>query len=339
MGSDMTLRHYLFAVMLGSLVCASTGCTAPIGSLPASATLQSSSPYFGRGSVSDGISFAFTTIDDQADPTFNEILGLNNEAKLAGFYGNGTTGHPNRGYTVYRPYQPNNFKNDNYPGSVETQVTCVNNKKTFAGFYVDRKGRTFGFAQIAGIWTSYKDPHARGGNPEVTELLGVNDSRVGVGFYKDSYGIDHAFQLNMVTGGFQDIRPPGADESVATGITGRGDIVGYLKSSSQTIGFLLRQGEFTELSYPRATETKFLGVTAHDEIVGSYIGNGATHGFLLTEPLFKNKRAWQKIDEPNAAETTVVTGINIHDDLVGYYVDGSGNTNGFLAMPAAPRDR
>ncbi len=48
----------------------------------------------------------FTTLDDQADPTFNQLLGINDEGKIAGYFGSGTppTVHPNKGYTLNFPY-------------------------------------------------------------------------------------------------------------------------------------------------------------------------------------------------------------------------------------------
>jgi hypothetical protein len=48
----------------------------------------------------------FMTLDDQADPTFNQLLGVNNEGVIAGYFGSGTppTVHPNNGYTLSPPY-------------------------------------------------------------------------------------------------------------------------------------------------------------------------------------------------------------------------------------------
>ena len=47
----------------------------------------------------------FTTINDPKDPTFNQLLGINNEGKIAGYFGSGMTDgqgvfHPNKGYTL-----------------------------------------------------------------------------------------------------------------------------------------------------------------------------------------------------------------------------------------------
>src|SRR5579875_2812451 len=43
--------------------------------------------------------YAFHTIDNQRDPTFNQLLGINNAGVIAGYYGSGQTVggtlHPN----------------------------------------------------------------------------------------------------------------------------------------------------------------------------------------------------------------------------------------------------
>ena len=327
----LRLERWIAAATLTVVGGALTGCSSTTSSA------VPTTPAAPTSEVRSTLSFTFTTIDDQTDPTFNEVLGLNNEGKLAGFYGNGSAGHPNRGYVVYHPYGQNNFRNVNYPSAADTQVTSVNNKKAVAGFYVDGNGSTFGFVYTGGIWSSYEDPHAAKGKGSVTEIFAINDASLAVGFYKDKSGKRNAFEVNVPMGTYQGIRPPGGNNAVATGITGRGDVAGYMTNASGvTVGFLLRQGAYTRFSYPAATSTKFLGVTVHDQIVGSYVDSaGATHGFLLINPL-EESISWQPIDEPNAAGLTVTTGINQHDQIVGYYVGGSGNTNGFLATPASP---
>ena len=88
----------------------------------------------------DQVRFKFQDITNSNDPTFNQELGINNSGIIAGYFGSGAAGHPNKGYTVVRPYKTQlDFTNVNFPGSVQTQVTGINNRSEF-GFDGDFRG-------------------------------------------------------------------------------------------------------------------------------------------------------------------------------------------------------
>src|SRR5258707_15713958 len=75
------------------------------------------------------VRFKFRDITNANDPTFNQELGINNARVIAGYFGSGAAGHPNKGYTVVRPYNTQlDFTNENFPGSVQTQVIGINNR-------------------------------------------------------------------------------------------------------------------------------------------------------------------------------------------------------------------
>jgi hypothetical protein len=54
--------------------------------------------------VTASASYAFRTLDDPADVTFNQLLGINNRGVIAGYFGSGAAGHPNKGYLLRPPY-------------------------------------------------------------------------------------------------------------------------------------------------------------------------------------------------------------------------------------------
>jgi probable HAF family extracellular repeat protein len=276
-------------------------------------------------------SYTFKTLNDNADPTFNQLLGINNSGVIAGYFGSGASGHPNKGYTLVSPYGQGNYTNENFPGSVQTQVTGLNNLGDTVGFWVNGTGKNLGFVEWNGVFTSYKNPNTGAGT--VNQLLGINDKGIAVGFYTDANGVNHAYKLNQSTGKFSAIVPPGSKNgAAATGINDNGDIVGFLTASDGTTvaGFLYKGGHYTEFDFPNSTNTTPFGVNIKDQIVGSYVdSNGAMHGFLLSSPL--NNAHWKSIDDPNGIGTTVVNGLNDNAQLVGFYVDGAGNTDGFLA--------
>jgi hypothetical protein len=274
-------------------------------------------------------SYRFQKINDNNDPTFNQLLGINDHSVIAGYFGSGANGHPNKGYTITAPYGQNNHKNENFPGSVQTQVTAINNHGDTAGFWVDGHGNNFGFIAWHGVFTSYQNPNTGAGT--VNQLLGLNDNGIAVGFYTDASGVNHAYELNQNNGHFSQIVPPGGSNAVATGINDRGDVVGFFTASNSSVVSFLRTGKtFTEFDYPNSTNTTALGVNASDQIVGVYVDSSTKmHGFLLSSPLHQAK--WQSIDDPKGVGTTTINGLNDQAQLVGFYVDAAGNTDGFLA--------
>jgi hypothetical protein len=286
--------------------------------------------------VPNGVTLAFSTIDDADDPSFNELLGINNEGKASGYYGDGSAGHPSIGYVVYPPYLQLSFRNEEYPGASGTVVTSLNNKHQFAGYYADNGGAIFGFIQTNGLWSKYRHPGAKGRGSK-TELLGINDLGYAVGIYSAASAAG-AFELDEATAHFSAVTPgKSASKVQATGINGAGDICGYYTTATgKIVGFLLRQGTYHVFSYPGSSDTRALGITLQDRIVGSYFASGVRHAFLLTDPL-RQGGTWESFDDPSAVGKTVATSINVHNDVVGYYVDASGNTNGFVAVPLLAR--
>jgi hypothetical protein len=282
--------------------------------------------------------YSFQTIDDPANPG-TRILGINNQGKLVGSYGSGTGSDPYVGLVVHPPYQAKNFFKEIYPYAIDTVVTCLSNTKIIAGWYEESGGQIFGFTESGNIFSSYKNPHTRGLALQETEILGIMDQGLAVGFWQDDSGVDHAFELNLTTAKFAGISPPGAVSAAATGINGKDDVVGWLiNSDKQYEGWLLKGGHYTEFAYANGTQTKPSAINWSDDIVGSYVdAHGNTHGFVLTDAL--TNPVWAQIDEPNATGYTAIGSVNNYHTLVGYYEDSTGAVNGFLATfnSAKPR--
>ncbi len=335
------VRPIFVATILGFLILLMAACGS-VTLTPTSATTLSNS-------LSDSHpqnTYHFTTLNNNNDPTFNQLLGINDHGVIAGYFGSGAivngTLHPNKGYTLSHPYGQNNYTNENFPDSVQTQVVAINNDGNTAGFWVDANGNNFGFIKWEGHFTSYQDPNTGVSNGvKINQLLGLNDHGIAVGFYTDNKGNDHAYQLDRKTGQFTIIRmksfSSSAVSAMATGINDNGDIVGTFTDGNGVMhGFLVKGNTHQAFDYTgtaNVTATMFLGINIHDQIVGAYtVGTGTTaqtHGFLLSNPL--RNAHWQSIDDPNGIGTTTINGINDNANLVGFYVDGNGNTDGMLA--------
>src|SRR5689334_15600688 len=101
-------RRIVAAVTAGAAV-AGTSLTACMLGAPALAT---------TGTGGSPVSYGFRTLGDGADPTFNQLLGINNDGTIAGYFGSGAAGHPNKGYLLLPPHGHGSYQNENFPGSV-----------------------------------------------------------------------------------------------------------------------------------------------------------------------------------------------------------------------------
>lgn len=178
--------------------------------------------------------YTFQTLDKNTDPTFNELLGINNAGLLVGFYGSGSALNPSKGYTLASPYGQANYTNENFPASAQTQVTGLNNSGTGlnVGFWADSVGDTFGFVDQNGTFTTVSNPSS----PNTNTLLGVNDNNVAVGFYTDSSGNAHPYLYNIGAASYLTINLPGsfnATSAVATGVNNSGVVSGYYPDTIQ----------------------------------------------------------------------------------------------------------
>lgn len=287
-------------------------------------------------------SYAFKTVDDPGDVTFNQLLGINGKGIIAGYFGSGAAGHPNKGYRISQD-AITDFVNENFPGAVQTQVIAVNDADVTVGFFstmnnANNMNANAGFYRVDGSYHSVAFPTHDNASPSVNQLLGVNDSDLAVGFYTDSQGNNHGYDYSIKTRIFRDISVSGegATSVTATGIDNRGDIVGFFTGTGGEQDAFLRSsgGKQTILAYPGASMTQAFGVNDHGEVVGTYTtgsGNSAqTFGFTWTA-----SGSFKTVSDPSGVGTTTVNGVNDQGDLVGFYMDAAGNTDGMLATPSS----
>jgi hypothetical protein len=319
-------------VLSWTLVLASTSPQAAKGHpAPASspARLARSSPAAG---------YSFRTVDE-ADQTFNRLLGINNLGHVVGGFGSGAAGHPHGGYLVRPPYGQPRYQNIDVPGSVQTQLTGLNDAGIQVGFWSAQNNASeadndVGFYLRAGSFSSVSFPTSDNASPPVNQLLGVNDNGIAVGCYADSQGHHHGYRYDIATGSFTAVTVPGATSGTAAAINNAGGVAGFFTSpKGVTSGFFLGAGgRLIILHAPGAATTRALGVNDSGEVVGDYrLGKGAgavTHGFTWTR-----RHGFTTVDDPRGVGTTTINGINNAGDLVGFYIDGAGHTEGLLATP------
>ena len=164
-------------------------------------------------SASNATSYRFATHDNTRDLTFNQLLGINDEGVIAGYFGSGAQGHPNKGYLLLPPYGQGSYVNENFPGSVQTQVTGLNNRGVTVGFWssmntASMTNNNFGFVESGGHFRNADFPTGSPASPPVDQLLGVNDNDVAVGFYTDANGSNHGYEYSINTSRFSTVVDP-----------------------------------------------------------------------------------------------------------------------------------
>ena len=292
--------------------------------------------------------FTFRSVVSPHDPTFTQLLGVNDPGRIAGYDGSGQTVNgalrPNKGFTYDAP---RTFTSENYPNSVQTQVIGIDNAGDTGGFWIDAKGVNHGFVRFNGSFLPVDDPHGT-----FNQILGVH-AGVAAGAYQDANGMFHAY-LYPYNGAANASLPGGFTElpythAQATGLAGGRQVVGFTADAAgATHGFLAtytpgrRVGVSVQtiatLAFPTqgVTVTQALGVNDAGEVVGQYTdASGVTHGFI-----YKNG-AYQSVDYAGAtpdgqpATATTINGVNNTGEIVGFYVAANGNTIGFTATPSS----
>jgi hypothetical protein len=292
-------------------------------------------PVVGRAATG----YSFSTLDNPADATFNQLLGINNLGHIAGYSGSGAAGRPYQGYILRPPYRQARYQAINVPGSVQTQLTGLNNTGIQVGFWsaqnkASQVDSNVGFYLRAGRFASVRFPTRDSASPPVNQLLGVNDHGIAVGFYTDGRGRHHGYRYDIATRTFATVAVPGGSSVIAAAISNSGGVAGFFTGrNGVTSGFFLRAtGQLFILTAPHAALTQALGVSDSGEVVGDYrLGSGsraATHGFTWTP-----QRGFTTVDGPRGVGTTTINGVNNAGDLVGFYLDGAGSTDGLLASP------
>jgi hypothetical protein len=297
--------------------------------------------------------YTFYTLDNASaaddpefnDPNFNQLLGINDANVIVGYSGDGTV-KPNKGYLLV---PTNHYANENFPGSVQTQVTGLNNdnlalgKFTYTvGFWIDKAGNNFGFANAFNIYVTKEFPHTpicKGA--KTNQLLGVNDTPVAVGFFFDAACNPHGYTYEFLTNTYTKLTFPSSfrvASSTAAGINNSGVICGFFTDTAgKTHGFFGVQGAFTKVDVPAKTGigTTFLGINNKGLIVGFATKHGASVGIVFNA----NTGVITIVNDPHANNQpafgvagTIINGINDSGSLVGFYSDGA-KVHGFLAVP------
>ena len=150
------------------------------------------------------------------------------------------------------------------PGPNTVNAQGINNRGLVVGFYVGNDGQDHGFmanenAAKKGVHsltgTAIADPTIPtvAGEPGATfvfsQILGINDKGIAVGYYGDSTTSQHGFIYNTHTGKYTFLDDPseafnnGVEVTQITGITNSGEISGFYSDANGVFhGFVANPG-------------------------------------------------------------------------------------------------
>lgn len=282
--------------------------------------------------------YLVTTIDVPGS-ALTQPLGINNAGQIVGAY-RGSSGNlhgfllSEGNYTTLDVPSP--------PGGAvgvgPTMATGITTSGLIVGWY-EASSRPpplpsdVGFLFSGGNYTSF---NVSGPNiASTTRALGINDSMQIVGSVQRLVNgtFENTRQAFFLSGGSTTLfDPPGAVNSVASGINNAGQVVGHYQTAmgGPDHGFLLSNGVYTLLDVPGSLLTDANGINDLGQIVGQYRdASGQDHGFLYSDGTYS------ALDVP-AAFSTDANAINDMGEIVGSYLaTAGGSMHGFLATPAA----
>ncbi len=214
-----------------------------------------------------------------------------------------------------------------YPGTGnQTIPERVNNRGDIIGGFTDSSQATSGFILFRdGAFTPpIKDPNDTG---NFTIGAGINDSRLGCGFYVDeSTQTNHGFFLMDRTITNYDVA--GSTATTLWGVNIDGDFCGSATIGGVEEGFVSLGGTVTIFAVTGATVTQALSLNDSNEICGTYLdSSNAEHGFYRDA----DGTIHAPVD-PRNGRGTILSGNNNRNIIVGRFRDGTG-TRGLVFLP------
>ena len=270
---------------------------------------------------------SFLSIADPDNPTFTQLLGINNSGTVVG-YGNATI------FNGFLLTPPSTFTRQNVPNEPGgTQVVGIDAQGTTVGFFVDANGSNHGFIHSGNGGFQIVDRPGTAFN----QLLGINETGTEVAGYSSTDPAggtgQKAFVLSRKSNQYTDINAllPTNFNSQATGVNNSGEVVGFFqKAAGDFSAFTDNGGAISVFEAPHAVSTQALGVNDEGDIVGDYTdAAGNMFGFIDIGGNFATLA-------PANAFSALANGINDHRQVVGFYTDANDSTVGFETQVPEP---
>ncbi len=283
----------------------------------------------------------FFVLNNQNDPMFNQLLGINGGNVIVGYLGDGMAIH-NNGYVLV---PANHYSIDNFtavanctappstlfppsPCPTQTQAIGINEASGLAGatpfadivgFYTDIAGATHGFVDSVGVQSTIDDP--AGLPPRVTtpmqNLLGINNALRAAGFWMDNAGHENGFVAEINT----QTAPVAARFTEFTPAKVNADLGLVPPNFSPAVAT-----QTSDIANGTGTNLVCGFYTDGNDINHGFevFFNTAAHSFNRTLPLIPNA-----MQIPNVKSLSPF-GCNDHGAVVGSFVANDGTVHGFV---------
>jgi hypothetical protein len=294
------------------------------------------------------------TVDDNS--TYNNyVTGIENDYIIVGAYSADGVNFHSFYASPYPegppPKYPTFTQENDSPPYASTFLQGLNDNASLATTYqVGYVGNacgscagTLGVTYENNMWTTIQDPNAVSCG-KVTQVLAINDTQQGVGFYlklKGTTCVQQAFEFYPNSNGYTYIDfspspPPGSGQtysSTANGINTQGDVVGTVTygSPSQLHNALWYYSELKYYAFRNGSQETFgRGINFNDNVVGDYVDSSGTHGFFVENPQASSPN-FVAIDY-SSGNYTVVNSINERGAIAGWYKDANHKSHGFVGV-------
>lgn len=198
-------------------------------------------------------------------------FGINDKGNIVGQF---TSGANTPGF-ILNSITSSTFTTINQPTGVTSDVINaqgINNHGLVVGFYMGNDGQVHGFTAtmpstpgtITGTAvadpTIPSNPHEPGATFVFSQILGVNDNGLAVGYYGDSTLSQHGYFYNTNTGTYTFLDDPaamfhnGVEVTQITGINNAGDIAGFYTDANGTFH------SFIAVPVPEPSSMALLGI-------------------------------------------------------------------------------
>jgi hypothetical protein len=172
-------------------------------------------------------------------------------------------------------------------------------------------------------FTNFDGPQAGTNSGSGTNMNGISNNGVPVGFTVDNDGALHNFVTDISKRSALLLNINGSTTAMAIGVNAHGTVVG---TDGNGNAFTLSHGVLTTFIPPGGTSAAAFGINDEGTIVGQYATGGATPGFVR-----EKDGSFITINAPSGPNIVFAQGISNKGLVVGFYVGTDGQDHGFTA--------